>query len=77
MLEVLNLRTKGSVSGELGFSFADMWYLSVHTLDTASGNEYARRRVARELLDAWLSKRLEVEGRRYDDTEITLSDQDW
>ncbi|CAK9079166.1 unnamed protein product [Durusdinium trenchii] len=75
-LAVLNLRTKGSVSGELGFSFADMWYLSVHTLDTASGNEYARRRVARELLDAWLSKRLEVEGRRYDDTEITLSDQE-
>ena len=58
------------------FHYDNLRYLSCHTLDSQSGNEYAKRRIARELLDAWLQKRISFEGRSFDDAEVTLTEQD-
>ncbi|CAK9047272.1 unnamed protein product [Durusdinium trenchii] len=67
-LAVLNLRIKGPMLGEGGgFNFSDTHYLSCHTLDSTAGYEYARRRVLRELLDAWLQKRISFEGRTFEE----------
>lgn len=71
------MRQKGALGGEGGgFDFANLYYLSCHTLDSASGNSYAKSRVARDLLDTWLAKKISFDGRRFDDSEITLNDQD-
>lgn len=59
-----------------GFNFSDTHYLSCHTLDSTAGYEYARRRVLRELLDAWLQKRISFEGRTFEEHDVRLNDQD-
>ena len=73
--EALNLRIKGSLQGEGGgFSFADkLFYLSMHTLDN---DQYGRCRIAREILDAWLDKKIAFDGNAYDDSEVNLTEQD-
>lgn len=76
--EVLNLRIKGKLAGDGGgYDFADLHYLSAHTLESKSGIAYAKTRVYRELLDAWLSKRIVFQGKKFDDTDIALTDKDW
>ena len=69
---------KGPLSGEGGgFNFTDnLFYLSLHCLDSKSGVQYARTRVSRELLDAWLSKKISFNGVKFDDTSVVLTDQD-
>ena len=75
--QVLNLRIKGSLQGEGGgFDFANLRYLSLHTLDSQSGFLYAQTRVARELLDAWLQKWITFNGQRFEDADVTLTEQD-
>ncbi|CAK9052607.1 unnamed protein product [Durusdinium trenchii] len=74
---VLNLRIKGKLAGDGGgYDFADLHYLSAHTLESKSGIAYAKTRVYRELLDAWLSKRIVFQGKRFDDTDIALTDKE-
>ena len=76
-LEVLNLRMKGSLTGEGGgYDWERLSYLSLHTLDTPTGCQYARMRINRELLDAWLSKRISFAGKKFDDAEIKLTAED-
>lgn len=75
---MLNLRLKGPLTGEGGgYDFSNLYYLSAHTLESKSGIAYAKQRVYRELLDAWLSKRLAFQGKKYDDSAISLNDKDW
>lgn len=59
-----------------GFDFSRAFYLSVHTLDNDSGFQYAKMRVSREILDSWLAKRLAFQGHKFDDSDITLTDED-
>ena len=68
---------KGPQQGEGGgFDFANLYYLSIHTLDNASGNAYAKSRVGREVLDQWLAKKIQFSGQAFDDSEVTLTEQD-
>ncbi|CAK9100002.1 Uncharacterized protein SCF082_LOCUS46826 [Durusdinium trenchii] len=74
---VLNLRMKGQMSGDGGnFNWTNLFYLSVHTLDSKMGCQYARTRVSRELLDAWLSRRISFNGKKFSDEPVTLTDED-
>ena len=59
-----------------GFNFEHLYYLSLHTLDTKTGVQYARTRISRELLDCWLNKKLAFNGRKFDDSSVTLTVQD-
>lgn len=45
-------------------------------MDTKSGVQYARMRIARELLDIWLSKKISLNGKKYDDSSVSLTDKD-
>lgn len=75
--QVLNLRLKGIQQGEGGgFDFGSLYYLSIHTLDNASGNAYAKSRVGREVLDQWLAKRIQFSGQAFDDSDVTLTEKD-
>ena len=74
--QVLNMRIKGALS-ESSFDMANLYYLSLHTLDSPSGNHYAKSRVSRDLLDAWMAKKISFGGQKFDDEDITLTDQDW
>jgi|OrbCmetagenome_4_1107370.scaffolds.fasta_scaffold213896_2 hypothetical protein len=71
------MRIKGALGGDGGnFDCSNLFYLSIHTLDSQQGIQYAKSRVAREILDAWLAKKISFDGKKYDDSEISLSDQD-
>ena len=75
--QVLNLRTKGAMAGEGGgFNYKNLYYLSIHTLDSASGVSYAKTRVAREVLDAWLQKRVSFDGHKYEEEVVQLTAQE-
>lgn len=68
---------KGSMAGEGGnFDWGDLFYLSIHTLDAKSGLQYARMRVNRELLDAWLEKKISFQGNKFSEEEVCLTDKD-
>lgn len=68
---------KGQMSGDGGnFNWTNLFYLSVHTLDSKMGCQYARTRVSRELLDAWLSRRISFNGKKFSDEPVTLTDED-
>lgn len=74
---MLNLKIKGVLQGDGGgFDFKNLYYLSIHTLDSASGNVYAKSRVAREVLDAWLQKRISFDGQKYEESEVQLTAQE-
>ena len=65
------------MTGEGGnFDYKNLFYLSIHMQDTKSGVQYARMRIARELLDGWLSKKVSLNGKKYDDSSVTLTDKD-
>ncbi len=68
---------KGSLTGDGGgFNFTDnLFYMSLHCLDSKSGVQYAKTRVCRELLDAWLSKKISFHGATFDDAEVALTEQ--
>ena len=68
---------KGKMQGDGGnFDWNDLFYLSIHTLDTRSSVQYGRMRVARELLDAWLDKKISFQGNKFSDETVTLTDKD-
>ena len=70
------MRLSGNLAGEGGgFMWESLFYLSLHTLDSAMGVQYARTRVARELLDGWLSKRISFNGKKFEDAECVLTDE--
>lgn len=68
---------KGTLAGDGGgFNFSeDLFYLSLHCLDSKSGVQHAKTRVCRELLDAWLGKRIGFQGKMFDDSAVTLTEQ--
>lgn len=70
---------KGTLPGEGGgFDFgSNLYYMSLHTLDSKSGVSYAKTRVMRELLDQWLAKRLAFNGIKFNDSAVALTDQDF
>ena len=71
------MRIKGLLGGDGGnFDCSNLFYLSIHTLDSQQGIQYAKSRVAREILDAWLAKKISFDGKKYDDSEVSLNDQD-
>ncbi len=72
------MRLKGVLQGEGGgFDFGNhLFYLSLHTLDSKNGVTYAKSRVLRELLDNWLAKRLSFNGVRFNDSAVSLTDQE-
>lgn len=71
------MRIKGTLLGEGGgFDYKNLFYLSIHTLDSASGVTYAKTRVAREVLDAWLQKRVSLDGHKYEEEEVQLTAQE-
>ena len=75
--KALDLRMKGAMTGEgANFDYKNLFYLSVHLMDTKSGVQYARMRIARELLDNWLSKKISLNGKKYDDSSVSLTDKD-
>ena len=75
--KVLDLRLKGAMTGEGGnFDYNNLFYLSIHLQDSKSGVQYARMRIARELLDGWLSKKVSLNGKKYDDSSVSLTDKD-
>lgn len=76
--KVLNLRIHGSLSGDGGgFDYdRNLYYLSLHTLDSDSGVAYAQGRVSRDLLDSWLAKRISFDGHKYEDSDVNLTELD-
>ena len=75
--QALALRLKGAMTGDGGnFDYNDLFYLSIHTLDSKSGLQYARMRVNRELLDAWLEKKVSFQGNKFTEEEVFLTDKD-
>lgn len=71
------MRLQGKMSGEGGgFDWGNLFYLSLHTLDSPMGVSYARTRVQRELLDCWLSKKIAFNGKKFNDAEVVLTDED-
>lgn len=76
-LEAVNLRIKGSLTGEgAHIKLNRVYYLSVHTLDNAEGVRYAKNRVSRELLDLWIDKKIGFAGLYFDDSSDSLSAED-
>eukprot|EP00435_Cladocopium_sp_Y103_P016726 s2323_g4.t1 len=70
----MNLRIKGVLPGDGGgYDCEKLFYLSIHTLDSQQGIQYAKSRVAREILDAWLAKKISFDGKKYDDSEELAS----
>lgn len=71
------MRLTGTLAGDGGgFDFQNLFYLSLHTLDSRSGLQYAKARVYRELLDAWLGKKLSFNGKKFQDVDVSLTEQD-
>ena len=71
----MNLRAKGKVDG-CGFDFKKLYYLSVHSLHGATTFGYGQKRVFGELTDLWLTKKIKLSGVEYDDTAVTLTDEE-
>lgn len=76
-LQVLNLRTRAALRGE-GFNLKpqNLYYLSVHTLDSQENVRFARDRVGRELLDLWIDQKISFAGLKFEEQEQTLSESD-
>lgn len=55
---------------------AKLYYLSLHSTQSSSGVSYAKSRVSRDILDAWLGKRLSFDGKRFDDSAVQLTDEE-
>ncbi len=53
-----------------------VYYLSVHTLDGAEGVRYAKNRVARELTDLWVDKKISFGGISFNDASDDLTEED-
>lgn len=71
------MRLQGTLSGEGGgYNWENLYYLSLHTLDSKIGVQYGRTRVSRELLDGWLSKRISFDGKKFQDADVTLTDEE-
>ena len=76
-LQVINLRLKGSLTGEGAYiKLNRLYYLSVHTLDNSEGVRYAKNRVSRELLDLWIDKKIGFAGLYFDDSADSLTAED-
>ena len=74
--KVLNLRLRGVLPGEGSFNLQKLYYLSVHSLDGTDGTKYGKSRVCRELLDAWLEKKISYGGIFFTDAEESLTEED-
>lgn len=56
-------------------SLKNLYYLSCHTLDNPENIKFAKARLARELIDRWVEKKLSYGGIHFDDTEVVLSEE--
>lgn len=56
-------------------SLKNLYYLSCHTLDNPENIKFAKARLARELIDRWVEKKLSYGGIYFDDTEVVLSEE--
>lgn len=54
-----------------------LYYLSVHTLDSQDSVRYAKNRVARELTDLWIDKKISFGGISFDDSSDALTEEDF
>lgn len=76
-LKVTNLRMKGAMTGDGANVRLDrLYYLSVHTLDNSEGVRYAKNRVARELTDLWIDKKISFGGISFNDASEDLTEDD-
>jgi hypothetical protein len=64
---VRNLRLRGKVPG-VQFDFKKLFYLSLHPLSNELTMNYGQRRLLQESSDDFLSKQLEYNGVKYDDS---------
>ena len=71
MTQVFNLRQKGIVDG---VDFKRVFYISLHMLDSQDVSDYGRKRVLRDLMDAWLEKRMSYAGIQFQDGDVSLTD---
>ena len=71
------MRLKGEMTWDGGQldTERNLFYLSLHTLDSESGVSYAQGRIGRELIDCWLQKKISFNGQKFEDAEVTLSEQ--
>ena len=77
-IKVTNLRMKGSMTGDgCNMKLDRLYYLSVHTLDGQDGVRYAKNRVARELTDLWVDKKISFGGITFDDSADALTEEDF
>ncbi|CAK9005910.1 Uncharacterized protein SCF082_LOCUS8794 [Durusdinium trenchii] len=73
----LNIRIKGmNDPTNCKLDPAKLYYLSLHSTQSSSGVSYAKSRVSRDILDAWLGKRLSFDGKRFDDSAVQLTDEE-
>ena len=70
------MRLSSEWRAEKSIAADKLYYMSVHSLDSAETYQYARNRVFRETLDKWVDKKFEYGGLRFRDDEPTLSDAD-
>ena len=69
---------KGAMTGDGGNMKLDrLYYLSVHTLDSQDSVRYAKNRVARELTDLWIDKKISFGGISFDDSSDALTEEDF
>jgi len=68
---------KGTMTGDGANVRLDrLYYLSVHTLDNMDSVRYAKNRVARELTDLWIDKKISFGGITFNDASDDLTEDD-
>ena len=56
------------------FDYKKVFYLSSHLVDSADTTEYGKKRVLRDLLDAWIAKKMSFAGIEFNDLDSALTD---
>ena len=73
------MRVRGSLPGPADaapFNLQKLFYLSVHTYDSQESVKFAKNRVARELLDLWIDRRIQFGGLQFQEDEQKLTETD-
>ena len=74
LLQVANLRVKGSMQGDgAHMNFKKLYYISCHTLENAETVKYGRARLTRDLIDLWVDSKISFGGLEFKSDEPALS----
>ena len=74
LLQIANLRVKGSMQGDGGhMNFKKLYYISCHTLENAETVKYGKARLTRDLIDLWVDSKISFGGLEFKSDEPALS----